>query len=213
MPDGKKNKKNFIIFWVNNFLLEYFKVALAIFTILILLSSYFFILNPKYTKIKQDTAMANESTENVSNNLQHYLKVLNGYIREYQEVDKDIKEKIDKVVPIGNNKEDLYVLMEQIAKNENLFLTSVEINSAKDVASKNTSKKGEKNKEILTTPTELGIISIDLNFIGVSYLNLKSLLNTLEKSLQIMDVRDIIFYPESTSLVLSLDTYYLKISQ
>jgi len=54
---------------------------ITIFIILFLLSGYFLFLNPKYREIKKNVALTNESTKNVSNNLSHYLNILNNYIK------------------------------------------------------------------------------------------------------------------------------------
>ncbi|OGF26023.1 hypothetical protein A2331_02210 [Candidatus Falkowbacteria bacterium RIFOXYB2_FULL_34_18] len=202
---SKENKKNPLISLVNNFLLQYFKMVLIGFTILTLLLGYFFVLKPKYTQIKKDVALTNENTKNTSDNLKNYLLALNKYIKDYEKVESGVQEKISKVLPVGSNKESMYVLIEQIAKNENLFLTSLEITDSSIKA-----KTSEKNKDVSGVPGELGIISIDLSFMGGGYTNLKSLLNVLEQNLQIMDVRSINFNPSNSAISLSLDTYYLK---
>src|SRR3989339_642069 len=149
------------------------------------------------------------SKENKKNPLislvNNFLLPLNKYIKDYEKVESGVQEKISKVLPVGSNKESMYVLIEQIAKNENLFLTSLEITDSSIKA-----KTSEKNKDVSGVPGELGIISIDLSFMGGGYTNLKSLLNVLEQNLQIMDVRSINFNPSNSAISLSLDTYYLK---
>jgi len=207
---GKKEKKNSkFMAWLNTFLLQYFKLSLAGFIILFLLSGYFLFLNPKYREIKKNVALTNESTKNVSNNLSHYLNILNNYIKNFDEINPVIKDKISKVLPVGSNKKELYVLMEQIAEDQNLFLTSVEI---VDSSSVKTVKVVPKNAKSTLISNELGLVTVDMNFIGVDYDKMKSLLNEIEKSLQIIDIQAMVFDPGAFTLALTMNTYYLKMN-
>lgn len=206
MPDNiiekPEKKKSQVFAFIDSFLLENFKVALLVFTVLILVSGYFFILKPKYEKIKEQVSLANQAIENTSENLNAYLKGLNNYIKQYEQIDPLLQEKMGKVLPAGNNKEQMYIFLEKIAQDKNLFLISLEILDGN-------LKTGDKN--VLAVPAELGVVSIEANFLGVDYFKLMSLLDTLEKSLQIIDVRSIAFDPKSSTVLISMNTYYLKV--
>lgn len=201
----KERRKNEILSAIDSFLLENFKLALFLLIVLILLLGYFFILNPKYNKIKKNVAVSNEEMTNIFENLNYYLKGLNLYIDQYKKINPELTEKISKVLPVGSKKEEMYILINQIAQNENVFLMSIDI---MDKESTNKNKKDDQSTS--KVPSELGVITVEAGFMGVSYQQLNNLLGALEKSLRIIDVRSVIFDPGNQSLSLKLDTYYLK---
>lgn len=200
-----KGKNRFL----NIFLLKYFNFVIGVIVLIVLFFGYAYLLKPKYNDINSEIREAYELKEKEFADLEVYLSRLNIYFRSYDEVDTEKLKKIAEILPPDGAYEDLFIQMENLAKDKGMALDEILIvpdNANKEKTSK-TAPKSKKDKDKLKG---IGTVDITLTLVGVSYERLKDLLETLEGALRMMDIQTLTFSSTKSSVVIKITTYYKK---
>ncbi|MCD4762255.1 hypothetical protein K8R32_04840 [bacterium] len=206
-PQSSDRKK---IRFLNIFLLKYFNLAIGAIVLVVLFFGYAYLLKPKYNDINSEIREAYELKEKEFADLEVYLSRLNIYYHSYDQVDTEKLKKIAEILPPDGSYEDLFILMENLAKDKGLALDEISImpdNTIAGTASKNAAPKSKKDKDKLKG---IGTVNITLNLVGVDYERLKDLLETLEGALRMMDIQTLTFSSSKSSVVIEITTYYKK---
>ena len=194
---------------LNGFLAAYFNLVTALVVIIILSIGFVFVILPKFRQVDAKVKLANEQLEKEYIKLSGYLKKLQAINNDYGNINQDSINKIKKFLPVKPETESLIEKMEFVAKNNGVILNSLEVDAG-------LGRPDEKTGEVQPTtpnpdlPPGVGLVKITMNMTGVSYGVLKNLINVLEKSLRLMDVTNLTFSPGDESVVLNIDTYYLR---
>jgi cell division protein FtsL len=204
---ARSGKKNEAINRLNAFMASYFNLLLFMIVALILVGGLLLYVWPKYIQIDKKIAEANKQLDQEQLKLSSYLQKLIETNENYRAINKDSVDKIKKFLPNKPEVEILIEKMEFVAKNNGILLNSLDVDSGQ-------SKTGEPaaiaQSAIGNLPSGVGIVKITMNLSGVSYAGLKNFVKVLEGSLRLLDVTSLAFSPQSETLNLSMETYYLK---
>ena len=205
---AKKEKK------INTFLVNYFKWLVALLVLIVFISSYIFLIKPKYQKITQSVGTNKISREQEYLERKEYLAGIKDLINIYKKINLSDIKKVNLILSKGNNYEELFTQLESIVLKSGLLMKSLKIDSEEYVGKENILKtpkisQGESGTDS-SLPSEIGRIKVTLSIIGVDYFSLKNTLNTIENNLMIMDIISLDFQPSNNSVDLVFYTYYLK---
>ncbi len=186
------------------FFLKYYKLIILFFVATIIGLSYYFILNPKYQQASIGGKYNVSSLQQELDRRSAYLADLKSLDNNYKLINQKDIEKIKMILPEEKDIAGIFVQLESLAKENNLFLDGVSINEAEteniDSAEKN--NDGIKKLSIklnLTSTTEDG-----------DYNEIKNFLSSLEYNLRLFDVNAVYFSPGSPTYSINLFTYYYK---
>lgn len=228
----KKIKQgNRLVKRINDFLLNYFNWVILIIVLTILVIGFSIIIEPKYELVIRDVELVRRDKEGKYLIQQSYLNKLNELKDAYQSIKLEDKRKIDIILPEKVETEEFFSNIEALILRNGLILTSLQIDSGElgskdnEVASKSKNKKDtpvsvrdkrkiykteEAKAEINDLFEKIGKIKITMSIIGADYNGLKSLLQTIESNLRLMDIENISWSPDGNSANLQLVTYYMK---
>lgn len=199
---------------INMFLVRYFKWLVVLFVLIVFISSYIFLIKPKYQKITQSVGANKISREQEYLERKEYLAGIKDLINIYKKINLSDIKKVNLILSKGNNYEELFTQLESIVLKSGLLIKSLKIDSEEYVGKENILKKPKISREESGTdsslPSEIGRIKVTLSIIGVDYFSLKNILNTIENNLMIMDIISLDFQPSNNSVDLDFYTYYLK---
>ena len=196
------------------------KIALLLFrysrflTIVILLFifslSYFFLVKPKYIKMKNTSKELVEIKSDELQKLEIYLKQLKVFNESFKVVSNFDKEKINKIIPSENDYEDLVIDIEDIINDRGLVLNSVTIKSEEQETSSSRSRVSSKTVNISNLPRGVKAITLTLGISETNYITMKALLSDFEKKLRLMDVSSV-SYTDDSEVNLVLSAYYYSL--
>lgn len=205
-PAITHNRNNDRLNRLNGFLASYFSLVTTVAVFVTLILGLLVLLLPKYYQIEKRVTQTKEQRNQEYDKLSVYFKKLQTINSNYRKLNPETAEKIKKLLPSKPEIENLIESMEFMAKNNGLFLTVLDI----DPGEETTADAPVLSSQGDTLPAGVGMIKITLNLAGVNYEGLKNYIVVLEKSLRLMDVTKLMFSPSDESLVLEIDTYYLK---
>ena len=200
MTIGKKTEKNRQFKLV---LLRYHKWLTFLVVVLIIVASYYFILEPKYQQVGIGGSYNTETLMEEVNKRENYLRQLEELKQNYQRVNQAQIAKLEKILPGQKDIAGLFVQLEALAKKNNFLLSGVTITEAAEETS------AAKQK---TNPSSIKRLNISLSLVGVqandSYGEIKNFLDDVERNLRLFDVNGVYFDSESTNYAVNLFTYY-----
>ena len=200
-PKQKQSKKKNIGGILLKYVTVYFKLIPPTLLILILILGYFLLIKPKYDQIIQVVETTNTQQENEFAKTKEYFDNLILLQRNYQKLDNDDIEKINKLLPGKPEIENLLVMIETLANKNNFLIGSIQA-SWDEKESKNIMDVNKQKLGIREVNVTLPVSEIDYN-------GFKKLLNVIENNLRIFDIRTISFSPKGNSANLQFVTYYL----
>jgi hypothetical protein len=208
---------------LNRALQNYFGLVIIIVVLATSFSLYKFLLKPKYDKILASI----NTTFFQKDQLVPKYKELEGYrnlMLAYQAVDKNQIARVDGLVPANYLKEDLFTELIYIISKKGFTVNYLDITTNAEggnaTPAANTGRSGGAaavpatatagSGTGLTLPANVGTVNVKLSVNKADYPNLKVLLDLLESSLRLINVKSVNFSPTDSVAVLELDTYYLK---
>ncbi len=220
----KEQKSSSAVNSLNVFLNKNVKMLrLAIF-ILVLLLTYFFLLQPKITDLRQEKAvLATKKVEELAGLQKYYLSLqeLEAVVNNFKVNKAQSFERLAQILPSEAEVPNLIAQLEALTQASGFRLTAITFAEAQ--AAKTTSKKSTKSTGSEETPTKIKeeafipeldpavhVINISMKVSGGGYLELKKLLDNIEKHLRIFDVNSIGFSSAEgeNSYNIPLQTYY-----
>lgn len=192
---------------INQFLNEYYKYLLWIIVVIIIFIGYFLFISPQY-KTLQDTGLFEQrEAETILSERQQNLSDLKQMRQAYDTLEIRTWRSLNNILPKESEIYLLFAEMETFARNNNLDLTSININANAAIASPADTKADAKAANI---PGSIKAIDISVNIDGInSYENFKLFLDNIENNIRILDVKSMSYSPEKTQYTLSFTTYYL----
>ena len=187
---------------LNKFLNEYYKYLAIATSALVIIISFFLLLFPQYQKIKNEGLLEHQEAILALEDRQQYLENVKQMKVKYEVLNYRAWQSLDIILP---QKDDIYLLfaqMESFAKENNLILSSININDSSATA---------QPVADTTAPKEIQEVSVVVNVSGIeSYEDFKTFLDRLERNIRILDIDSISYSPDATAYTLTMTTYYLK---
>ncbi len=191
---------------------DYFKILIIVDLLFVFIVGYFAFVNPKLIEVKNNISAKKQEKEEKIKSLENYLQKLQNYKRDYENVSKEDRKKIDLMLPEGFSYEDMYRQIELTARKIGLEVISLDISA--DIDKK--ASTGRKRRVITKTPTKtvslpenIGKVSVSMEIGGLNYSGLKNVLAAYEKNLRIVDIQKISWQPNGETVNLTFNTYYL----
>ena len=206
MPEDKKTKFSSIKEkqqLLNLFLYRYFNIFNILIFIIIIFFGYIAFLSPKYSDITKGVELSNLEKRDKLDNMSKFLSRLNRYRQDYNEIDASNIERLNLMLPAGDNTESLYTEIETLVKQRGLELSSLEVAPEERTTT-------AKIKKESTGDARIGEIKLKMKVAGANYSAFKTFISTLENNLRITDVTNLSYSPGDMSLSIDAVTYYLK---
>ena len=194
---------------LNNIFSQYFNLLLVLEIILIFVFGYFLLLKPKYDQINNQINLVNNQEQRDYQSKVQELQQINSLIDVYKKIDPDYVKKINSLVPVEKNREELFSQINYIVAKNQLLLSQISLASANSL-DKKTEKPATTTAKDYLASGEVEKVSISISVKGATYELLKNFLSALENNLRLMDVQAISFNPKDGSASLTVNTYYLK---
>ena len=177
---------------------KYFLVVVLVIFAAIIVVSYLFLIQPKYTAVSEKIKTEDEQRTKELEDLTVYADRLRQYQSKYNGISAADKEKIDTLIAGKYLPENIFIDMEKLIFSRGLILNSIDVSSQGKPSDAETSDSG------------IGEATIKLDITGVNYEGLKQLLAVIESSLRLLDVKKINFSPDGNTAQLEIATYYLN---
>ncbi len=203
---------NQVLMQINLFLMRYFNLLMIGVLLLIFIIGVLFVVYPKYKVSSVEVDNIRSKKEAQFNKLKLYHHQLSSILADYNKISKFDKDKLNKLLPTGDNIDYLFVDMEKTIKGRGLILKSLQI-TPKSGAKKDSpisSRRKTKIKKRKSIMDNVGEIEINIQLSGITYPELKKLLKVLESKLPLMDVKSLQVSLDNSSLSMVISTYYLK---
>lgn len=192
----------------NVFLNKYFNLILSILLLVILIFSYFIVLNPKL-KSAQLVIKDNISNQKLLYNQQkRKLDTLESIINIYSQIPVSDLNRFNSVLPYKYKEEQLFGEFEELVSKNGWLLDAVAI-SFPDELKEGVSKKGTSGTVFGSANPQVVPMDVDLVITGIDYLGLKKFLSILEKNIRLFDV-ELISFSGNSQAQIKLRTYYYQ---
>ena len=201
------NNNNNIRTIFQNIMAHYFIFIVIFLMLVVFLFAYKLVISPVKVSINSEIKIMNENKKIQKLYLVETLKNINKYKEDYLNLSDDDKKKIEIMIPNLNDSGKLFTDIELLVSKKGFILNSLEISSLPENKSSKI-RKGEDKESSLDD--EIGTIILKLDVSNSSYKNFKKLLDAFENNLRILDVSNIGFSLENSSITCEIKTYYFK---
>lgn len=204
------------------FLIKYFRFSLIAIVVILLFISFYFLLLPKYNELQEEGGLDYEAKVKILEAKKEELEQLKRLRSELAKVTSSEIEKLEKILPLEKELPDIFLQMENLARESGLKVTRISIQegSQAGVADQNAiADETIKEDTRSSTPankkgSNIGTLSISLAVTGSkTYTALKMLLDNIEDNIRLVDINSLSFNPATegeSSYTINLKTYYLK---
>ncbi len=195
MIKANNKKKSAFLGFAENFNRLYRLIFLLFFVVLFLAlgagSYYFYKINVEAV----ESLIKNQ--QEVLRQRQKELSELKSIKVSYEDLE-DSSKRILEILPDQKDLPSIFVQLEALAHSHNLFLGTI------DIAGDTAFEDEEQN----LNSSKLHKLNINLSLTGGDYFTLKEFLLDVEKNLRLLDIKSIVFTPESNTYNLIINTYY-----
>ncbi len=195
------------------FFLHQHRVVMAVVSVLILILGYVFLLNAKFTEVRTAGLAGLKSKQTELEDRTLYRDRLQAMIEKFnREVSAEQIDFLDQAIPGGQQIPELLSLLNDLADQSGFKLDNVDINdndasAAAPVAGKQPAisgvlqaARGETTSPVKPTKASTGTLTVRLTFAGPGgYESLRKLLEAVESSQRLLDVRSLRFTLGSAS--------------
>ncbi len=192
---------------VNKFLSDYFGFIVAGLVILILAIGFFMLLKPKYDQMMQVIGTINKQEESDFENKKRELQKINNLLKSYGDIDEAYKNKIYSILPVRENKEEIFSEINYLVSRNGLILENVNLTEGGGYDISDSLPAGGEN---YLASGEIKRVSISMRVRGTDYESFKNFLSAIENNLPVLDVVNLSFDPGSKSANFMLMTYYIQ---
>lgn len=197
---------------------KYFRFILIGIVILVLFFSGYFILYPKYTEIGDEGGLDYKSKVELLKSRENELKQLQALEKEFTKVSSVEIRKLEKILPSSEDVPDLFVQMENLARESGLSVTRIGITDGRTADTGNSRSTQQNSSDNATTASgkisNISSVDVSLSVIGDgTYSGLKVFLDNIENNMRIVNVDSLSYTPseaESASYSINLTTYYIE---
>ncbi|MFA6391837.1 MAG: type 4a pilus biogenesis protein PilO [Patescibacteria group bacterium] len=205
--------KNTVLVFIN----KYFKYIQVAVIVILLISSVYLILLPKYRQISGEGYLDYENKQLTLDAKKKQLVELNELKNDLSQISTAETERLGKILPSSSQIPDIFLQMESLALESGLTVNSVSIKdsgAAQNAASSNQTAPNGKSA-VTNKLGAIKTITVSLSVKGdTTYESLKILLDNIENNMRIVDLDSLSFVPpldeEEGSFSLNLNTYYLE---
>lgn len=196
---------------INGFLIDYFRWLAILMVLAVFSIGTFFVVLPKYQEVSRQVNETLADQDNKYKTVFQYVSDLRRVNAEYRAIDQASLEKMRKFLPTQPETEDLLVQMEALSASHGLHLTNLEISAESKKTASNPFAGSEGSNTSLAA--DIGRVKINLSAKNVDYNLVKDFLGGVEKSLRLLDVYSVGYYPGNSNMNLEIYAYYLKSAQ
>lgn len=176
-----------------NRLSNLFPIIMVVVAVLYAAAGYGLLLRPKLNAIAQGGGLDTSQVESTIEEDKAYSRRLTQGNEAFAALNPQRIEKVNNIIPTEAAVQNIFVILDGIAKRNNMVLVSVD--SAVD--------------DRAVTPDGRKTVRVSANVGGGNYEQFKTLLTDLETSERVFDVQSIIFVPNTATYSLVLRAYYL----
>ena len=192
---------------INKILSGYFNVLVVGIFILILAAGFFFLLKPKYDQTIQVINVINKQEEADFESKKKELQKIKDILKAYNDIDIEYKKKISSILPVRENKEEIFSEINYLVSRNGLILQAVSLTQGGGYDVSGSLPPGGEN---YLASGEITRVTISFSVRGTNYESFKNFLSAMENNLPLLDVVSVNFSPGSEVSSFLVDTYYLQ---
>ncbi|MBU4332044.1 type 4a pilus biogenesis protein PilO [Patescibacteria group bacterium] len=216
---NSKQTKNISLIVVN-----YFKFVLIASIILVFALGYFLFLRPRFKQTEQGPSERQQVLETQLSAKIKTLTQLQGFRTMLDSLSDENKRRLNIFLPSEKETPELFVQLNALARENNLYLDSIEIKEVGDAKIGTSPSLPNREDEAAAGPDQaeldpallgsdassLKFLDINLSLSGGHYFDLKNFLQDVERNLRLLDVTSVNFIGEGDSFVVNMGAYYIE---
>ncbi|MFA7662340.1 MAG: type 4a pilus biogenesis protein PilO [Patescibacteria group bacterium] len=168
-------------------------LVMVLISAVIMAAGYFLVISPSVAEIVTQTNSIDSLNVDIKNSEAQLIRLKN-LEQEYNAVDQAKIDKVESLVTVSPDLPNLYIQIEELAKQNNLEVSSI---------------KAEP-KKIVDAKSGLGIVDVSIKINQGNYVALKKFLTAMENNLRIFDVQDLSFPEKIDTFTIELSAYYIQ---
>ncbi len=205
---------------INRFLRSYFKVFVFVFILLFLYLSFSFLIKPKFDAVTHSSDDILEERELEFVTLYRDLQARRAIINNFKKIGENDKYRVERMIPEEYSREDLFVELAYFLIKNNFEASSIEVvdpgasafQQDRDDLGRRVSDgmdtSGSYDSHLNQIPAGVGSWLAKIVLDDIDYIELKRLLNVLERNLKLIDVFSVDFDPQRERVELETFSYY-----
>lgn len=196
---------------LNLFLNTYFSALLALFLIVFLLITYFFVIRPKYQETLALVQSNLEQQQLIYQNSAKKLANLKALAELYKKISPTDLQKFNSVLPDSYVRERLFGELEELAGQGGWLVSKIVVTPAADPSLDVTPPESiDYRPSANIKDPKLVRVDLEIYLMAIDYAGLKSFLKILETNLRLLDVTAVSFSPSESTAKIALTTYYYQ---
>ncbi|USN53713.1 MAG: hypothetical protein H6760_00900 [Candidatus Nomurabacteria bacterium] len=206
------------------FLIEQYRYVLVAVALILALVGYLVFIGPELQEVRRFGTADLKDEKSKLEDRKTYLTRLQGMLDAYSTLNQNSLSELEGVLPTYEDIPDLFIIVEDLAKQSGLSLSSVSINPANLESESSAAGASTTSLSQLAKSKNLKAFDISVTAInGTSYEDFKDFITNIENSNRLFDVRSMQFTPEprqsadrtsetsaaTTPYSINLRTYYI----
>jgi len=200
MTKSSLGKKKTVTFYIDKF----FIAGLLIIFFVLVASIFYFILKPKYNKVRYGGSSNLQTHEELISAQEIYLDKLKNLQKNFQSLEKIKIDKMFNILPTDKDIPSLFVQLEDIAQINGLSLTSIDMVEKEEITIIRSAEELEKQ-----LAPGIKQLQINLSMQNGNYDKMKNFLSSIENNLRLFDIETLNFNKDALEFDVNLITYYL----
>jgi tRNA threonylcarbamoyladenosine modification (KEOPS) complex Pcc1 subunit len=178
---------------INLFFLTYFKAIVVLMVLAIIFFGVWRFLIPQYKESLASIKEFGQSEKEKYDERRKDLEDLRAALNTYNRISARDIERVNSILPREYEKESLFTYIKHFTEKNNLELESVYISKSGGGSNERSKAEQSEKKERKNKSVEQVDITINLLSSATDYSSLKSLIDTFERNLRLMDVKSFSF--------------------
>jgi len=207
-------------------------ISIALVIIILGIGTFMFLI-PKYQGIQNQGLLDFGNKQENLDNREIYLERLQGMVKEFNSINQKDVDNLKKLLPDSQEIPELFVMLDSLGRDIGLEVSRIAITPGQIISSdgggsvdagsedeekvsaldKITGGSNALAKDIYTPLSRIGTINIVLGVSSTSddfsYAQFKTMLDTIEKNMRVLDLNSVSYSSGINSFVLNMTTYYL----
>lgn len=204
---------------LNGFFTKYYYISVLFVCAFVAVCGWFFLLKGQYADIQESGLVDLQTATLALEKRQAYVRDLEQMSGAYDQLDREQLRQLSAVLPENVDEISLMNTMYSFAAQAQVSILSIDVvltGNASKIAASQTARtnQGATDSAPLVSNKGVNIANVVMNVSpeSNSYENFKAFLETLDRFVPVLNLRQMTYSPDTTSYALQLETYYAESS-
>lgn len=203
---------------LNKFLNDYYRPLSIAMAVVVLIVGSLSLIWPQYNQLKTKGMLEQKEAKRILAERTQYLDSIEQMKSQYDKLSFRAWQSLEYILPQQNEIYLLFAQLESLAKENKVFLSSINITDNSNTAAITGGVASQPPAAVVpnanpnqAVPNNIQTTSININISGLnSYEQFKQFLNNIENNIRLLDISSISYEPSTNAYSLTFTTYYLK---